>query len=88
MEEFLKLRREIRQYNKDIGHIPDGTLETEMLLDDEEYICLTKKNIEDLKSLVDQVGLGMAITIISVLHDGGTANGLSFNPGEGKGNFN
>ncbi|XP_015272898.1 PREDICTED: protein regulator of cytokinesis 1-like [Gekko japonicus] len=57
LEEFLKLRREIRQYNKEIGHIPDGTLENEMLLDDEEYICLTKKNIEDLKSLVNQLQL-------------------------------
>ncbi|KAL8202903.1 UNVERIFIED_CONTAM: hypothetical protein K2H54_030411 [Gekko kuhli] len=55
LEEFLKLRREIRQYNKEIGHIPDGTLENEILLDDEEYICLTKKNIEDLKSLVNQL---------------------------------
>lgn len=65
----MKLRREIRQYNKEIGHIPDGTLEKEMLLDDEECIGLTKKNIEDLRLLVDQVGLGMAMTMISDLHD-------------------
>ncbi|XP_077201725.1 protein regulator of cytokinesis 1-like isoform X2 [Paroedura picta] len=55
LDEFLKLRREIRQYNKEIGHIPDGTLENEMLLDGEEYICLTKKNIEDLKTLINQL---------------------------------
>nr|XP_056704924.1 protein regulator of cytokinesis 1-like [Euleptes europaea] len=55
LEEFLKLRREIRHYNKEIGHTPDSTLENEMLLDGEEYICLTKNNIEDLKSLVYQL---------------------------------
>ncbi|XP_060093029.1 protein regulator of cytokinesis 1-like isoform X2 [Heteronotia binoei] len=55
LEAFLNLRGEIRQYNKEIGHIPDGTLENEMLLDGEEYIYLTKKNIEDLKSLVNQL---------------------------------
>ncbi|XP_054842854.1 protein regulator of cytokinesis 1-like [Eublepharis macularius] len=55
LEEFLKVRREIRQYNKEIGHEPDGTLENEMLFEDDEYICLTKKNIEELKSLVCQL---------------------------------
>ncbi|XP_048360591.1 protein regulator of cytokinesis 1-like isoform X2 [Sphaerodactylus townsendi] len=55
LEEFLRLRREIRRYNKEIGHLPEGTLEDEMLLDDDDYICLTKKNIEDLTSLVYQL---------------------------------
>ncbi|XP_061491020.1 protein regulator of cytokinesis 1-like isoform X2 [Rhineura floridana] len=55
LEEFLKLRREIKRYNKEIGHIPDGTLEKDILSDEEECICLTKKNIEDLQLLVHQL---------------------------------
>nr|XP_060619702.1 protein regulator of cytokinesis 1-like isoform X2 [Anolis sagrei ordinatus] len=53
LEEFFQLREEIRQYNKEIGHIPDGTLETEIL--DEECICLTKKNLEDMRMLLQQL---------------------------------
>ncbi|KAH0628441.1 hypothetical protein JD844_009613 [Phrynosoma platyrhinos] len=54
LEDFFKLRREIRQYNKEIGHTPDGTLENEILTD-EECICLTKKNLEDLQLLIHQL---------------------------------
>ncbi|KAG8130371.1 hypothetical protein E2320_016965 [Naja naja] len=56
LEEFHKLRREIRLYSKEIGHTPDGTLENDMLCDDEEegYICLTKKYLEDLQQLIHQ----------------------------------
>ncbi|KAJ7335285.1 hypothetical protein JRQ81_013226 [Phrynocephalus forsythii] len=54
LEIFLKLRREVRQYNKEIGHIPDGTLESEMLAV-EEHICLSKKNLEDLQLLLHQL---------------------------------
>ncbi|XP_042311099.1 protein regulator of cytokinesis 1-like isoform X2 [Sceloporus undulatus] len=54
LEEFFKMRREIRQYNKEIGHTPDGTLENE-ILSDEECICLTKKNLEDLQLLIHQL---------------------------------
>lgn len=59
LEEFHKLRREIRLYSKEIGHTPDGTLENNMLCDNEEegYICLTKKFLEDLQQLIHQVGL-------------------------------
>uniref|UniRef100_A0A674J713 Protein regulator of cytokinesis 1 n=1 Tax=Terrapene triunguis TaxID=2587831 RepID=A0A674J713_9SAUR len=46
LEVFLKLRNEIRQYNEEIGHTPDSTLEKEALSDDEEPFCLTNKNIE------------------------------------------
>nr|XP_003223399.1 PREDICTED: protein regulator of cytokinesis 1 isoform X1 [Anolis carolinensis] len=52
-EEFVQLREEIKQYNKEIGHIPDGTLENEIL--DEECICLTKKNLEDMRKLLHQL---------------------------------
>ncbi|XP_026568473.1 protein regulator of cytokinesis 1-like isoform X1 [Pseudonaja textilis] len=57
LEEFHKLRREIRLYSKEIGHTPDGTLENDMLCDDEEegYICLTKKYLEDLQQLIHQL---------------------------------
>ncbi|KAL7988572.1 hypothetical protein Chor_007491 [Crotalus horridus] len=55
LEEFHKLRREIRLYSKEIGHVPDGTLENNTLCDDEEgYICLTKKYLEDLQLLIHQ----------------------------------
>ncbi|XP_044299928.1 protein regulator of cytokinesis 1-like [Varanus komodoensis] len=54
LEEFFKLRRKIRQYNKEIGHTPDGTLESDILLED-EYICLTKKYLEDLQLLIHQL---------------------------------
>ncbi|ETE73321.1 Protein regulator of cytokinesis 1, partial [Ophiophagus hannah] len=59
LEEFHKLRREIRLYSKEIGHTPDGTLENDMLRDndEEEYICLTKKYLEDLQQLIHEVGL-------------------------------
>ncbi|XP_058025459.1 protein regulator of cytokinesis 1-like isoform X1 [Ahaetulla prasina] len=57
LEEFHKLRREIRLYSKEIGHTPDGSLENNMLCDDEEegYICLTKKYLEDLQQLIHQL---------------------------------
>ncbi|XP_039215612.1 protein regulator of cytokinesis 1-like isoform X1 [Crotalus tigris] len=56
LEEFHKLRREIRLYSKEIGHVPDGTLENNTLCDDEEgYICLTKKYLEDLQLLIHQL---------------------------------
>ncbi|XP_066473737.1 protein regulator of cytokinesis 1-like isoform X2 [Tiliqua scincoides] len=55
LEEFFKLRREIRQYKKEIGHTPDGTLESDMLSDEDEYIYLTKKNLEDLQLLVQKL---------------------------------
>ncbi|XP_013922762.1 PREDICTED: protein regulator of cytokinesis 1-like [Thamnophis sirtalis] len=57
LEEFHKLRREIRLYSKEIGHTPDGTLENNILCDDEEegYICLTKKYLEDLQQFVNQL---------------------------------
>ncbi|XP_072848038.2 protein regulator of cytokinesis 1 isoform X2 [Pogona vitticeps] len=54
LERFLKLRRQVREYNEEIGHIPDGTLESEMLAV-EEHICLTKKNLEDLQLLIHQL---------------------------------
>uniref|UniRef100_A0A8C5WW00 Protein regulator of cytokinesis 1 n=1 Tax=Laticauda laticaudata TaxID=8630 RepID=A0A8C5WW00_LATLA len=57
LEEFHKLRREIRLYSKEIGHIPDGTLEKDMLCGNEEegYIYLTKKYLEDLQQLIHQL---------------------------------
>ncbi|XP_053146581.1 protein regulator of cytokinesis 1-like isoform X2 [Hemicordylus capensis] len=55
LEEFFKLRREIRRYHTEIGHTPDGTLENEMLSDGDEYICLTKKDLQDLHLLVHQL---------------------------------
>nr|XP_028568626.1 protein regulator of cytokinesis 1-like isoform X2 [Podarcis muralis] len=55
LKEFFKLRGKVRQYNKEIGHTPDGTLESDMLSDEEECICLTKKNLEDLELLVHQL---------------------------------
>ncbi|KAL7988406.1 hypothetical protein Chor_007325 [Crotalus horridus] len=58
LKEFHKLRREVRLHSKEIGHISDGTLENNMLCDDEEkYICLTEKYLEDLQLLIHQVGL-------------------------------
>ncbi|XP_075770100.1 protein regulator of cytokinesis 1-like isoform X1 [Pelodiscus sinensis] len=57
LEVFLKLQNEIRQYNEEIGHAPDSTLEKEVLSDDEESFCLTNRNIEALKILVDQLQL-------------------------------
>ncbi|KAM6469592.1 protein regulator of cytokinesis 1-like isoform 1-T1 [Liasis olivaceus] len=58
LEEFHKLKREIRLYSKEIGHTPDGTLENNILCDDDEeegYICLTKKYLEDLQLLIHQL---------------------------------
>ncbi|XP_029140858.1 protein regulator of cytokinesis 1 [Protobothrops mucrosquamatus] len=56
LKEFHELRREIRLYSKEIGHMPDGTLENNTLCDDEEgYICLTKKYLEDLQLLIHQL---------------------------------
>ncbi|XP_026528635.1 protein regulator of cytokinesis 1-like isoform X2 [Notechis scutatus] len=57
LEKFHKLRREVRLYSKEIGHTPDGTLENDMLCDEEEegYICLTKKYLEDLQQLIHQL---------------------------------
>ncbi|XP_039399803.1 protein regulator of cytokinesis 1-like isoform X1 [Mauremys reevesii] len=57
LEVFLKLRNEIRQYNEEIGHTPDSTLEKEALSDDEEPFCLTNKNIEALQTLVYKLQL-------------------------------
>uniref|UniRef100_A0A674K3Q2 Protein regulator of cytokinesis 1 n=1 Tax=Terrapene triunguis TaxID=2587831 RepID=A0A674K3Q2_9SAUR len=57
LEVFLKLRNEIRQYNEEIGHTPDSTLEKEALSDDEEPFCLTNKNIEALQTLVNKLQL-------------------------------
>ncbi|XP_062984523.1 protein regulator of cytokinesis 1-like [Elgaria multicarinata webbii] len=54
LEEFFKLTRGIRQFNKEIGHIPDGTLENDILCD-EDYNCLTKKHLEDLQLLNHQL---------------------------------
>lgn len=51
------MRREIRQYKKEIGHTPDGTLENDMLSDEEERIYLTKNHLADLQLLVEKVGL-------------------------------
>ncbi|XP_039222609.1 protein regulator of cytokinesis 1-like isoform X2 [Crotalus tigris] len=56
LKEFHKLRREVRLHSKEIGHISDGTLENNMLCDDEEkYICLTVKYLEDLQLLIHQL---------------------------------
>ncbi|XP_070598396.1 protein regulator of cytokinesis 1-like isoform X2 [Erythrolamprus reginae] len=57
LEELHYLRREIKQYSKEIGLAPDGTLENNMLCDHEEegYICLTKKHLDDLQQLVHQL---------------------------------
>ncbi|XP_043370191.1 protein regulator of cytokinesis 1 isoform X5 [Dermochelys coriacea] len=57
LEVFLKLRNEIRQYNEEIGHTPDSTLEKEALSDDEEPFCLASKNIEALQKLVNKLQL-------------------------------
>ncbi|XP_074850659.1 protein regulator of cytokinesis 1-like isoform X2 [Carettochelys insculpta] len=57
LQAFLKLRNEIRQYNEEIGHAPDSTLEREVLSEDEESFCLTNKNIEALQILVNQLQL-------------------------------
>nr|XP_048707439.1 protein regulator of cytokinesis 1-like isoform X4 [Caretta caretta] len=57
LEVFLKLRNEIRQYNEEIGHTPDSTLEKEALSDDEEPFCLASKNIEALQTLVNKLQL-------------------------------
>ncbi|KAJ6657081.1 hypothetical protein lerEdw1_002826 [Lerista edwardsae] len=55
LEQFFKLRREIRQYKKEIGHAPDGTLENDMLSDEEECIYLTKNQLADLQLLVEKL---------------------------------
>ncbi|XP_037758178.1 protein regulator of cytokinesis 1 isoform X4 [Chelonia mydas] len=57
LEVFLRLRNEIRQYNEEIGHTPDSTLEKEALSDDEEPFCLASKNIEALQMLVNKLQL-------------------------------
>uniref|UniRef100_A0A8D0BLN0 Protein regulator of cytokinesis 1 n=1 Tax=Salvator merianae TaxID=96440 RepID=A0A8D0BLN0_SALMN len=55
LEAFFKLMREIRQCFKETGHIPDGTLENDILSDEEECICLTKNHLEDLQLLVHKL---------------------------------
>lgn len=55
--EFKALKKQIVLYMTELDHIPETSIEKDVLCEDEDSFCLSRENITSLKLLICQVGL-------------------------------
>lgn len=55
--EFKALKKQIILYMEELDHIPETSIEKDVLCEDEDSFCLSRENITSLKLLICQVSL-------------------------------